>query len=199
LRWHRPLSFFVFRFSFFVKLTRVPDVTATSVTCNHCGAPLAIQPSTRFVTCTHCGSRLEIHRSGAALYTEVLDAIDQRTKEIAQDVDVIRRQNEVERLDREWAMRREELMVRTKSGAKTPTVAGGVIGAVVAVVFGIFWIGMSSTAGAPAIVPIIGIVVVIAGLVSGISTVAKASQYADEQQRYEQQRARLLRGDDKTS
>ena len=148
--WRAPLPFFILRFTFFVKLPRVSETTASSVTCNHCGAPLAIQPSTRFVTCTHCGSRLEIHRSGAALFTEVLESIDQRTKEIAQDVDVIRRQNEVERLDREWAMRREALMVRTKSGTETPSIAGGIIGAVLGVGFGIFWIAMSSNAGAPA-------------------------------------------------
>lgn len=174
----------------------MPDVTATSVTCNRCGAPLAIQLSTRFVHCTHCGSRLEVHRSGTALYTEILDAIDRRTNEIAQDVDVIRRQNEVERLDREWAMRREELMVRTKRGAETPTVAGGVIGAVIAVGFGIFWMTITAQAGAPAILPIIGVVIILIGIGTGVHTVAKASQYAHEQQRYEQQRARLMRGGD---
>ena len=176
------------------------EITATTVTCNHCGAPLDIQPATRFVTCAHCGSRLEIHRTGNALYTEVLGAIDQRTKEIAEDVDVIRRQNEVERLDREWQLRREELLVRTKNGgAHKPTVAGGVIGAVIAVAFGIFWMTITSQQGAPAFLPIIGGVVILIGLGTGISTIAKASRYDEEQRRYETERARLMREDRDTS
>ena len=172
------------------------DITAASLTCNHCGAPLDVPPGTRFVTCAHCGSRLEIHRSGNALYTEVLEAIDQRTQEIAQDVDVIRRENEIERLDREWQMRREELMVRTKrGGAQTPSVAGGIVGAVFAIGFGIFWMIMTSRGGAPAFVPFVGMVVAAIGIIGGISNVSKATRYADEQQRYEQQRARLMRSD----
>ena len=171
------------------------EITAASVTCNHCGAPLDVPSGTRFVTCAHCGSRLEIHRTGNALYTEVLEAIDQRTQEIAQDVDLIRRQNEIERLDREWQMRREELMVRTKRGAQTPSVVGGIVGAVFAIGFGIFWMIVTSRGGAPGFLPLVGIIVAAAGIIGGISNVSKATRYTDEQQRYEQQRAQLMRSD----
>jgi hypothetical protein len=76
------------------------------VTYNKCGGALDIPAAARFVTCTYCGSRLEVHRSGGAAYTEVLDAIEQRTERIAEDVGHIRFQNELEQLDREWMMRR---------------------------------------------------------------------------------------------
>ena len=174
----------------------MPDLTATSVTCNHCGAPLAIQPSTRFVHCTHCGARLEIHRSGNALYTEVLESIDRRTQAIAQDVDAIRRETEIERLDREWAMQRDELMVRGKHGStSTPSAIGGVTVIIVSVLFGGFWMSVAAGIGAPGIFPALGLVFIGAGVVSGISMIAKAGRYADEQRRYEQRRAALLRGD----
>ena len=30
--------------------------------CNHCGAPLQVSESARFVTCTHCGTQLTIRQ-----------------------------------------------------------------------------------------------------------------------------------------
>ena len=181
-------------------MTRVTDptapttTTATTVTCNRCGAPLAIADSTRFVNCTYCGARLEVHRNGNALYTAVLDAIDQRTKEIAADVEVIRRQNEIERLDREWAMRREDLMVRGKDGsAAKPSVIGPVIGMLIAVVFVGFWSISAANAGAPGFFPVIGVLVILAVIIGTVSTLAKAGQYEQEQRRYEAERARLMK------
>src|SRR4051812_45225470 len=88
-----------------------------SVSCNHCGAPLEVSGTTNFLTCGYCGARLEVKRSGGAVYSEVLAAIDSRTQRIEQDVDTIKRQNEVERLDREWMMRREDYMTRNRDGS----------------------------------------------------------------------------------
>ena len=79
---------------------------ANAVHCNHCGGPLEVQDTTRFVTCSFCGCGLELFRSGNALYTEVLAAIEQRTRSIAEDVQAIRRQSAVDQLDREWQLRR---------------------------------------------------------------------------------------------
>src|SRR5438034_11615303 len=93
---------------------RTQGTQVTSVACNHCGASLEVGLTTRFVTCAYCGSRLEVHRSGSSLYTEVLEAIDQRTQRMEQDLGLIKRQNEVGRLDREWMLRRDQLMVQDK-------------------------------------------------------------------------------------
>ncbi len=46
-----------------------------SLTCGHCGAPLEVPEETRYVTCGYCSSKLEVHRSGGAIYTEVLEAL----------------------------------------------------------------------------------------------------------------------------
>src|SRR4051812_38004772 len=110
-----------------------PTTALSSVACNHCGAPLEVGPTTRFVTCAHCGSKLEVHRTGSSMYTEVLEAIDQRTQKMAQDLEYIKRQSEIDRLDRDWAMRRDSYMVRnSKSGrVSEPSMAGSLIGAII--------------------------------------------------------------------
>src|SRR3954464_7478038 len=90
-----------------------------NVACNKCGASLPVTAGTRFVTCAYCGSQLEIPRSGSAVYTEVLQSIDQRTQRIEQDVEQIKRQNELEQLDRDWMMRREQFMVTNKNGVRS--------------------------------------------------------------------------------
>jgi hypothetical protein len=160
----------------------------TSVTCNHCGAPLQVPDSTRFVTCSHCGSQLEIHRSGNAVYTEVLQRIDERTEQMADDLNVIRRQNEIERLDREWQMRRETLLVRNKDGStSTPGAIGAIVGSVFAGVIGCFVLS-----SAPSPMNLIGLVFILIGVVGGIMQVGKASEYRDAEAAYLRQRQALL-------
>jgi LSD1 subclass zinc finger protein len=166
----------------------------TSVTCNHCGAPLEAPSGARYVTCAHCGSRLEIHRTDSSVYTEVLEVLDQRTREMAEDLDAIRRQNELEQLDREWSMRREGFLVHSKNGGtNVPSVAGGVIGCIVAVVFGIFWISITASTGAPGFFPLFGVLFIVVGLFAGISSMTKASGYQQAEQEYQQRRAELMR------
>jgi hypothetical protein len=165
----------------------------TSVTCNHCGAPLQVPDSTRFVTCSHCGSQLEIHRSGNVVYTEVLERIEQRTERIAEDVSEIRRQNEVERLDREWQMRRDTLLVRDKNGnVSEPSGAGSMIGAGFAAIFGIIWTIVATSAGAPWFFALFGIGFVIAAVVGGFASIGKAATYRDEYQSYLRKRDGLM-------
>lgn len=173
-----------------------PSSQVVSVTCNQCGAPLQVPESTRFLTCAHCGSRLEVQRSSGAVYTQVLESIGQATQQIAADVDAIRRQNEVERLDREWMMRRNDLMVTGKGGrVSKPSAAGAAIGAIIALVFGIFWIGLAVSKGAPAFFPLFGLIFIAAALVGGIKSIIRAGQYDDEERSYRQRRDGLLRQD----
>ena len=74
-----------------------------SVSCNHCGAPLEVAESPRFVTCRHCGSRLKIEHGQGAAYTEVLEELQATQREMADDIETLRLQNELERVDREWS------------------------------------------------------------------------------------------------
>jgi hypothetical protein len=182
--------------------------TLIDLTCNHCGAALQVGNDTRFVTCTYCGSRLEVHHSGGAAYTSLLQSIDQRTEQIAEDVETIKLQNELERLDREWQMAREASLTRNKDGSMSePSATSSIVGSVIGAAFGILWtiiaVAMSfgaSSAGAPApfqfiscIFPLFGVIFVIAAIAMGIKGVTRGSQFSQRSQEYQAQRDRLLR------
>ena len=165
-----------------------------SVRCNHCGAPLEVSSGARFLTCSYCNAQLEVHRSGGAVFTEEIAQISQRTERIERDVQQIKRQNAIEQLDREWAVRRQELMVRNKDGSRdVPTAIGGVIGGVIAVVVGIFVIVGTTRDGAPPFFPLFGLLFIGVGVVTVISQMVKAEAYTREEAAYRARRAALLK------
>lgn len=172
---------------------------ALSVTCNHCGAPLEVPAATQFVTCQYCGARLEIHRSGGAVHTQVLEAIDQRTQRIAQDVDTIKLQNELERIDREWAAERERFMVRGRNGTMGLPGDGGGVGliasiliGVIAVAFILFWIGTAFSMGAPIVFLIFGVGVLVVVILGIVIAANKSGPYRQAQIRYQDRRQAAL-------
>lgn len=173
-----------------------PQSTTLSVRCNHCGAPLEVGGESRYVTCSYCSAQLEVHRSGGAVYTEVLGEIGERTERIERDVREIKRQNAIEQLDREWEMRRQHLLVRNKNGSTdVPSAAGGVIGGVIAVIGGFAWMAITAGAGAPAFFTFFGLIFIGAGIFGAVSQLTKADQYSREESAYQSRRAALLRGD----
>jgi ribosomal protein S27E len=109
------------------------------VSCNHCGAPLSVPDDARFVTCAHCGSRLEVHHSGGAAFTKVLEQLDQRTAHVETDLAKLQIQEQIDKLDNQWARDREQYMLRDRYGrlsmpstqaAKTMTGIFGALGVV---------------------------------------------------------------------
>jgi DNA-directed RNA polymerase subunit RPC12/RpoP len=118
-----------------------------SLDCNKCGAPLEVPENVNFVRCGHCGARLKVHREKAAHYTEVLDQIQESTRALRNEVQVLRLQNELRDLDEAWRMRREKLMVHDKHGrASKPSAVVGVIMGAIGVLGGIVWIAVTSSA-----------------------------------------------------
>jgi DNA-directed RNA polymerase subunit RPC12/RpoP len=169
------------------------ETQVVSVSCNHCGAPLEVPQGTHFVTCQHCGAKLQIHVSGGAAYTELLESIDGRTKQIAEDVAVLKRQGELERLDREWANERANYLVHDKKGnASLPGAAGSLIGAIIAGVFGVIWTTAAASSGAPWFFCLFGVVFVAAAVASGVNGMVKAGQYEQARRRYEFRRWRAM-------
>lgn len=175
----------------------------TQVSCNGCGAALQVPEGARFVTCRYCNASLEIKRTDSAIYTETLNRIDQRTAEMAEDLDAIRHAQEIERLDREWADRREGFMRRSKNGiTREPTVAGGIAAIIITGAFGLFWtiMAFSMTSGAAAhgapsavaIFPCFGVVFIAAGVITGITSISKALRYQQAQRDFQRQREELL-------
>jgi hypothetical protein len=163
------------------------------LTCNHCGAPLQAPEGTRFLTCQFCSSSLEVQHSGNAVYTQVLDTLDQRTTAMANDIDEIKRQNELELLDRQWEREREEYLVRGKFGrTSVPSTTGSLIAMTIGVVVGIVWIGMAVSFGAPFFFPLFGVLFIMIVVLGSAGNVSKATRYRAREAEYERRR-QLLR------
>jgi hypothetical protein len=180
-----------------------------SVSCNNCGAPLEVVGSTRFLTCNHCGSRLELHRTGSATYTAVLENIEQHASQIAEDVAAIRVQNELERLDRQWALERETLVMHGQDGRPTEPASGGagmLVGGLFVGLFVVVCIGMGVSMlsfaaawrgpngpGLFALVPLgMAVLVVVAFLANVLNQGQKSRHYTEKKRSYDRQRATLL-------
>jgi hypothetical protein len=188
-----------------------------SLTCSNCGAPLDVPPTAAYVTCRHCGSRLSITRTGSASYTEVLERIGEHTEQMREDLGAIRLQNELEQVDREWQIDREQFRVEGEHGSSLPTGPGMVVAVVVGVViilFGIFWTiiagalapsvptgaGGSFPGSGPAPAnsigswfPLFGVLFVIVAIIAVISYVVKAGGYSNAEAQYKERRKNVLR------
>lgn len=165
-----------------------------SVTCNHCGAPLEVPPSARFVTCRYCNSRLAVHQSGGAAYTEVLEQIDARTQQIASDVETIKLQNELEQLDREWMVDQQNFLERDSEGHSQLSqglTAASVVGLLLVVGFIIYFISSSASMGAPPIFPIFGVGMLVLVTFAVIRGMKKATEYREAQERCKRRRRDL--------
>lgn len=183
----------------------------TPVTCNNCGAALEIPEAARFVTCRYCNAQLEIKRSASAISTEVLQRIDQSTAQMADDLSALRRDAELERLDREWSLRRENLGARDKDGASAAPAAtigyimiisGGVVGFVGLIMFSLFatvFAGLLHASGAPGIfslfpcvLPLFVVGVIAINTIMGIGIIRAARNYQTEERQYLERRQALL-------
>jgi hypothetical protein len=166
----------------------------TKVCCQGCGADLQIDETIRFATCNYCHARLEIVHDSTVTHTRLLEDIGRTTERMAGNLRVIELQNELERLDREWALHRESFMVTGKHGNRSlPSEAGSVIGGGIAVVGGIIWMVFAAGMGAPFPFPLIGLLfigVAIFGMVNGAS---KASGYKDAESDFLRRRNDLKR------
>ncbi len=165
-----------------------------SLTCNHCGSPLEVPQKVRFLTYQYCSSKLAVRSESGAVYTEVLEAIDERTERIADDVETIKLQNDLARLDREWVERKQKLMVRGNDNVyKVPSVIGSVVGICVALGFGIYWINSAQRIGTPGHVWIIPILFVVGAVAVGICGVVAATRYRMHRDNYERDRVSIVR------
>lgn len=183
------------------------------LTCNHCGAPLEVPSGTRFITCKYCSSRLEVHQTESAAYTEVVQALTEKTAEIADDLETIKLQNRLEQLDREWAMARERFVTRDKDGSVSePSAVVSVVAGVVAIAMGTGWMVFTSSffsffSSVPdhmpgpgpdlftlfsRIFPLFGLVFIGGGILAAVLGLSGASNYARKKSAYEAKRREVL-------
>jgi DNA-directed RNA polymerase subunit RPC12/RpoP len=162
-----------------------------SLACGHCGAPLEVPAGTRYVTCGYCSSKLEVHRSGGAIYTEVLEALQKRTEEIADDVEILKLQNELERLDREWQTDRESCMTRGKDGSLSePSPIAGTIMGLVVIGIGIFWTVTAAQMSPP--MALFGLVFIGVAAVGIFGNLKRSERFNEKKRQYESRRKEVL-------
>ena len=165
----------------------------TKVCCQGCGADLEIDENIRFVTCNYCHSRLEVVHDSSVTHTRQLEKIERTTDQLANNLKVIELQNDLERLDREWESARNSLLVRGRNGGYSePSAAGSIIGGVIAVVFGIFWLSMATSMGAPSFFPLFGVVFIAVAIFSMIRHSTRAGTFQSQLRTYEEQRRALV-------
>jgi DNA-directed RNA polymerase subunit RPC12/RpoP len=164
-----------------------------SLTCNHCGASLEVPQKTRFVTCRYCSSRLEIKQSSGTIYTEVLEAIDEKTDKIVEDLEVLKLQSRLEQLDREWEVEREQYLLRGKHGeTMVPTRGVIVVVGIIGCLFGLFWIILTRLMGAPIIFSLFGIIIVVGVFAVIIKAMSGAKAYERRKQIHDSKREQLI-------
>jgi len=164
-----------------------------TVSCNKCGGPLEVGENTRYVTCRYCSSRLEVHGGDGSVYTEVLEAIESKTKEIAENVEALKLQHRLEQIDREWMLERQQYEERDRQGkTRTPTKAGAVIQMTLVVIVAIVWMTITTSRGMTSILPLAGLVAIVLAVVMGFSGITKASQYEHAERRYRERRGAVV-------
>jgi len=133
---------------------------------------------------------LEVRRSDNAVYTEVLEDLSQQTKQIAKELEVARLEREVDRLDREWISSQDEFKVDYGDGRRgIPSGAGAVIGAAIAVIFGLVWVNAAPTGE----MKLFGVMFIVAAAAAGLWGYMKAQDYETAQTDFQYRRKSLNR------
>ena len=165
-----------------------------SVRCNHCGAPLQVAENTRFVTCQFCQSSLEVKRTDSSIFTEEVAKIAENTGRMAESLEVITVQNEIEKLDREWGFEQTNHMVQTRHGPTPP--GNPIFGLAFTIFFAVGCFGMASFSGsfgAPGIFQMVPTGMGVFALVAGVMGMVKGQARDEAQSRYQQRRIELTR------
>ncbi len=161
-----------------------------TVRCNLCGAPLSVPEAANYVTCNYCQTQLEIKRDQSVTYTTTLKQIDRRTEKMAEDLGYLRRQADLERLDREWDQQQQSYLIRTKSGQTHLPTESHPIGLLFVAAFGVLWTGIAFSAFPP--MGIFGLLFIGFALFQFFSVRDKATKYRIAHQQYLQQREEIL-------
>ena len=175
-----------------------------SLNCNHCGAPLQVPDSAKYVKCNHCASQLVIRREASATFTETVDRLSETTENLSEQVSKLTKQNELELLEKRWAGQRESFMIPDKHGIRhLPDEGSSLLSGVAIVVFGCIWtamaIGITSSAPnfgpfqiAKVAFPLFGVMFVVFGVMQSVRHHQKAKEYRNALQRYQREREELL-------
>ena len=160
--------------------------------CIKCGANLRVTPDADYVCCQYCNSELQVVRDGSVLTTRVLESMEEMKDDLGHKLEILRVQNEIERLDREWTLRRNDFMVHGKNGSRIPSSAGSLISGLVAAIVGIIWMVFANSIGAPGPFMLFGVVFIVVALVAAVSGMDKGSRHKSADAQYQERRRSLL-------
>jgi DNA-directed RNA polymerase subunit RPC12/RpoP len=114
--------------------------------CNNCGADIDIDEDARFVTCRYCKAKLEVRRTDGAAFTKVREAVERIEKSTAElkremkrlraENAVLKLQEELEEVDREWADERKQFAFGRDGRPATRGMANLVFGFAFVIVVG---------------------------------------------------------------
>lgn len=165
-----------------------------ALNCNHCGAPLEVREKTRFATCAFCNVKLQVHHEGNAVFSEVLEAVQERTEQIADDVARLKLNSELERLDRQWQQQQERLQIRGKDGRlSVPSKKGAYFGMGAVILIGAIVLAIAFSGNASPGTGIFGLFIIGVGIVGGMVAIAKADDYEQNRKRYQRQRLDVIK------
>lgn len=161
-----------------------------TVTCGGCGAPLSIPGNVEYVACRFCQAQLHVQRNQSVVFTEVLQSLQKQTERLAETTEVLRLQNEIALLDREWEQKTADLMVRGKHGrVSVPDKSSAIIGGVFLTLFGLFWTIMAGAMFPP--MALFGILFIVFGVMNCVKIHTNAERYESLQTTHERQRREL--------
>jgi LSD1 subclass zinc finger protein len=174
-----------------------------AIVCSQCGAPLEVPAGVGFVTCNHCHAQLAVRREASVTYTEAIQKLASQTERLSDHVAQLRYESELERIDREWRLQREGLLVSDRRGNQTRpnSAAAGVmmfIGVVGGGVMSVFFYGVASLFGARSgegppglliLFPFAPLLFALFAVIAGYSTMLKANDYKRAEAEYERRRA----------
>lgn len=163
-----------------------------SLNCNHCGAPIEVPKPAKFVTCRYCNARLAIHHTGNSYSTELLDQIKSTTDSLVREVEILKGNSELERLDREWERTRCELLKSDEDGSirRVPTKREAKWGSIL--YFGLGMVFITAGLVVPP-VAIIGIISILVGIPATKKLRDLANDYDSAKQLYSERRYRLIK------
>lgn len=165
----------------------------SKVCCQGCGAALDVDESLRFVTCNYCHARLEVVHDPTVTHTRLLEKLERRTDQLAGDVKVLQLQNDLEQLDREWALYREAALIRGQNGeVAEPSMARSVGGGIFAILGGIAFLVVVGAMGNTAF-GLFGLVFIGFGVYSISAGSSKAEAFNEFRERYQARRFVLVR------
>lgn len=176
-----------------------------SLSCNHCGAPLDVGAQVKFVTCSYCQSRLKVMQSSNSAWTEVLDDIRESQKrveatanDIAEDLEVIKAQNDLEQFDREWDKEQQRYLVRDRNGnLRDPESTHDGKLALLFIIPGIIFLGFfmsfASNMNAPPLFIFFPVIVVIIIVLGALSSLSESKAYSKRVEIKNQRRQLLLK------